>query len=167
MLYREFNGKLELCWTDFDSYFCKLWEPKYEGENKCSVLVHAALVMGCIRCWYSAVESSLSMPSPYSTPYDDLQPKVLDRLIKDHDIETLNRAEACEWLLKIMDEDTVIPSTDVKRSDIADTLTDQMMHYLTGSDAQCFHGRRDQTTFKQIYDWAVRQGSPSPSPPIV
>ena len=86
MLYRGSRQDTEICWTDFDSYWCTIWPPDLRTNERCSVLVHASLIMGYISCTLG------------NDVFRFYQPAVRAQLQRDFELDLTSDIEVCAWL---------------------------------------------------------------------
>jgi len=163
LLYRNLGPDTEICFTDFDDKFCKIWSPSMRARvGRCSVLAHASLIMGYMSCYMN--------PEVFAF----YQPAVLAQLNLDFGIDMTTDSEVCDWLDGMEREQT--PSASVvsgsqldnereAKLQIAETLRITMRQYLMNDeefDGSCLLKRNlSKTTFVQFFEFALsRRGNP-------
>ena len=86
ILYRKDRGSFELCFTDFDGYFCRILSPdkRNDSTRRCCLVATIACFLGEIRCQEG------------QTAWQRLAPAITKAMKDDVDID-LNAIEPEEW----------------------------------------------------------------------
>lgn len=162
MLYRGTDQQFTICWTDFDSTWCKVWPPNLrQGQGNCSVLVHAAMIMGYISCWHGR------------DVYNYYLPAVQAQLVQDFGLDAGTDDAMCSWLDSLETQEgeptpPVLagsnPAEHLARLRIANTLRHTMHHYLqpvpprNPSANRCILvANLQRPTFFQFFKFALAQ----------
>lgn len=81
------DGTLKFYWTDFDSYYCHIWASTVSDTARaCSIVVHAAMVMGYISCNIG------------KGAFEKYAPSVAQKLEEQFKISKLGESEYCDWI---------------------------------------------------------------------
>tara|TARA_B110001450_G_scaffold230396_1_gene231627 strand:- start:128 stop:1762 length:1635 start_codon:yes stop_codon:yes gene_type:complete len=161
---RDTLGVLELCWTDFDNYWCSLWSPNMSSHNdncnRCMVLVHSALVMGYMSCVMGR------------EVYDFYLPMVELEIEKRFKISTVTDTTVCDWLDQMSRADGETTHTPMRGDDgemaaklkISYVLRSSLNNYVTsggagrGGDSRCILREiLESASIKQFFDFAIRK----------
>lgn len=121
------DGTLKFYWTDFDSYYCHIWASTVSDKAKaCSIVVHAAMVMGYISCNIG------------KGAFDKYAPSVAQKLEEQFQISKLGDSEYCDWIDELEQADVFHFGAgdgvmDAKKR-IANKFRETMEYYVTDKD---------------------------------
>lgn len=165
MLYRTDRGRFELCFTDFDPFFCIVLDPSVRKDTrKCCIVATMAMFLGEMRCY---------LPMAASWAVARACRKVLD----DNDV-VLEEVTADDWchFLRYTDEltktvrvesaygkrkkkEVALPVLRFEQKRLAERFQDHVMHYFQETDDRnddCFQLDPSFPAFPQIVEYALQ-----------
>lgn len=165
MLYRrDANGRLKICWTDFDPKKCFIMSPTVrQAVGYCSVLAHAAQIMGFISC---VMDEKI---------FNYYLPAVRQELETRFKISKISNGEMCnfitqmpsEWM-RAVDPDSFEKGSVWKKTFIANELLLSLRWYVDdlhysrsgrgGTGKRCMLQKdSDRGKLQQFFDFALLQ----------
>lgn len=156
MLYERVGAdkKLKFYWADFDGSFCRIWSKSFhagkENLGKCSIVVHAALVMGYISCIVGV------------STFDYYRSMVAEKLEQAFNISELRTEDYLTWIDKAEVAERHKSEVNYEMETkwlIAKRFRKSMNHYLTDKKGirgyRCIILNDGKPTLLQFFDFAV------------
>lgn len=166
MLYRYRNDStdsLELCFTDFDSYFCRILSPRLRTETRsCCIAATAACMLGEIRC-----QASQETWERYAQEVK----RSMER-IAGVDLNRIRDNQWCFFLKNIgvgakrkkhSQEDDRLEVADPSFAVImGDRFRNHIWNYFNEGPGSCFKIELDKPLFPQIVEFATGPNTGTP-----
>jgi len=161
MLWRGDTRPLELCFTDFDGYFCRIISPAIREETKhCCIAATAACVLGEIRCQESRATWKRYAP--------EVKRALLE--VAGIDIDNIQLKDWCFFLANVGEKRTINLPNGSRRVLTEDSLTEEervvggrfrnhLFNYFVDPedgdpDRRCFKFKEGKPLFPQILEFA-------------
>jgi hypothetical protein len=160
MLYRTDTRPLELCFTDFDGYFCRIMSPEIRvATRRCCIAATAACMLGEIRCheamevWARyAPEVKRAMKDLAGVDLDNIDPQEWCFFLRNVGEK---RSVAINGRSRMLDEDSLTEEERVLGGRFRNHLFNYFMDSGDGDTAgSCFKFEDKKPLFPQIVEFA-------------
>jgi len=161
MLYRTDRGRFELCFTDFDGYFCRILSPEKRNDStrRCCIAATVACFLGEIRCqeakatWERVVPAiTKALKEVAGIDLNDIEPTDWCFFLRNVGEKRVEKAD--DGKRRVLDEDSLSSEEKELGGRFRNHLFNYFMEAEGNEEGNCFQFVEGKPLFPQILDYA-------------